>query len=407
MHTPRIRIQNFGPIRDSGWIDIKKVTLFLGNQGSGKSTVAKLISTFLWMEKALYRGDYSTKQFERKGMFRSQRLEYHRIENYLASQSAIEFKGEIYDFSYSKGDLSISESNSSQGANYRLPQIVYIPAERNFISYIKSSKELKLSSDSFNAFIDDYSVTKSSMNGGVELPINESMLEYDKLNDRMKIKGPGYGPIFLSEAASGFQSVAPLFLVSRHFSQMRESGNDKSGDMSSDERARFKKQIEEIYDNADLTEEQRNVAISVLSKKFKRKAFINIVEEPEQNLFPSSQSALLYELLKFNAPEPNKLIVTTHSPYIVGALSLAMKAAEVKAQITGRADLTDRLNEVVQLDAIVPAQNVAIYEMDEKEGSTAPLSLEYGVPSDENYLNDLLGQLDSDFDKLLDIEDEM
>ena len=67
----RIRIRDFGPIKegnqsDDGWIDIKKVTIFIGNQGAGKSTVAKLISTFTWIEKALVRGDYNKKWFERK-----------------------------------------------------------------------------------------------------------------------------------------------------------------------------------------------------------------------------------------------------------------------------------------------------------------------------------------------------
>ena len=60
----RIKIENFGPIKagciaTDGWIDIKKVTLFIGNQGSGKSTVAKVISTFTWIEKALIRGDFN------------------------------------------------------------------------------------------------------------------------------------------------------------------------------------------------------------------------------------------------------------------------------------------------------------------------------------------------------------
>lgn len=52
----RIKIKNFGPLKETvsamdGWIDIEKVTVFTGNQGSGKSTVAKLVSTFTWMER--------------------------------------------------------------------------------------------------------------------------------------------------------------------------------------------------------------------------------------------------------------------------------------------------------------------------------------------------------------------
>ena len=48
----KIRIKNFGPIKEGyqendGWLDVKKVTVFIGNQGSGKSTVAKLVSTML------------------------------------------------------------------------------------------------------------------------------------------------------------------------------------------------------------------------------------------------------------------------------------------------------------------------------------------------------------------------
>ncbi|MDR1938396.1 MAG: AAA family ATPase, partial [Tannerellaceae bacterium] len=88
----KIKINNFGPITD-GWVDIKKVSVFVGNQGSGKSTIAKLISTFTWIEKALVRGDYDKKWFERKGInrFRSQFLPYHRLDAYLNPDSIIEY----------------------------------------------------------------------------------------------------------------------------------------------------------------------------------------------------------------------------------------------------------------------------------------------------------------------------
>ena len=41
----KIRIKDFGPLSTStsdneGWLEIKKVTVFVGNQGSGKSIFA-------------------------------------------------------------------------------------------------------------------------------------------------------------------------------------------------------------------------------------------------------------------------------------------------------------------------------------------------------------------------------
>src|ERR1700733_5699649 len=123
----KIKIKNFGPIKegcldDNGWIDIKKVTVFIGNQGSGKSTVAKLISTFTWMEKALTRGDYQKESFEKKDVFRRY-LSYHKIDNYLYypdtgrnkplklyDASEVEYSGDSYSFKYRDRHLDISES---------------------------------------------------------------------------------------------------------------------------------------------------------------------------------------------------------------------------------------------------------------------------------------------------------
>ena len=75
-----ITIRNFGAIKEHrAPIEIKKVTFFIGNQGSGKSTVAKLIATFMWIEKALVRGDYDKTWFKRKNRFLITFLPYHRI----------------------------------------------------------------------------------------------------------------------------------------------------------------------------------------------------------------------------------------------------------------------------------------------------------------------------------------
>ena len=75
-------------------------------------------------------------------------------------------------------------------------------------------------------------------------------------------------------------------------------------------------------------------AISVLSARFNKTAFLNIVEEPEQNLFPSSQWDLLKSLLAFNSlGAHNRLVLTTHSPYIVNFLSLAIQGKHLQQRL--------------------------------------------------------------------------
>ena len=63
----QIRLSDFGPIikgytENEGYIDFKKVTVFIGDQGMGKSTLAKLYSLFSWLEKAVYQGKLSEKE---------------------------------------------------------------------------------------------------------------------------------------------------------------------------------------------------------------------------------------------------------------------------------------------------------------------------------------------------------
>lgn len=412
----RIRIKNFGPIKEGlhtneGWLDIKKVTLFIGNQGSGKSTIAKLISTFTWIEKALVRGDLDKKLIERKNKLKNQYLNYHRLENYFKSngiKTVIEYEGEAYHLKYENDTLLIKANDTT---NYPLPQIMYVPAERNFITYVKTPKELKLSSESLKEFLAEFEKAKEQLKGLLKLPINNTELEYDKLNDTLNLKGSDYR-IKLTEGSSGFQSLVPLFLVSLHLANSvkdQTSTNKASLMMSNEESERFKKGIQVIWDNETLSEEQKRIAISALSSKFNKSAFINIVEELEQNLFPSSQMELLFSLLALNnLNEGNKLIITTHSPYLINFLTLAVKAKEVanKAKmIPTNPQLIAQLESVVPPSSQINSNDWVVYELDEKTGTITQLANYNGLPSDNNYLNNGMDVSNQLFAKLLEIED--
>jgi len=415
----RIKIKNFGPIKDGyapndGWIEIKKVTVFIGNQGSGKSTVAKLISTFTWIEKALVRGDYNKKWFERKNRLKNQYLNYHRLENYFnpnsdgADDTTIEYEGEAYSIKFENGSLNINEITNK---NYPLPQIMYVPAERNFITYVKTPKELKLSSDSLKEFLTEFDNAKIEMKGLEKLPINNVDIEYDKLNDTLNLKGEGY-KVMLTEASSGFQSLVPLYMVSNYLANsVKKQSESNKEPMSSEELQRFKKGVEDIWSNNSLTDEQKRVALSVLSSKFNKTAFINIVEEPEQNLFPSSQWQMLQSLLRFNEMNKgNKLIMTTHSPYIINYLSISVQGKYLENKIkktTKEKELLPKLYKLIPEKALVSSNNIVVYQLDESDGSIKKLDKVDGIPSDKNYLNDRLAEGNHLFDSLLEIEQEL
>jgi predicted ATPase len=407
----RLRVKHFGPIRNgvqnNGWIEFKRVTVFVGNQGSGKSTLAKLYSTFSWIEKALVRGDYDLKWFERKNKFIKPYLTYHRLENYLSAETEIEYEGEAYAIKYLRGQLHISELT---GKKYHLPQIMYVPAERNFIAYVRHPRELKLSSDSLKEFLTEFDAAKANIKGALLLPINQAELEYDKLNDILNIRESDY-KLRLADASSGFQSAVPLHLVSHYLANtVEERSEERPETMSTDELDRFRKEVMEIFSVETLTEEQRRIALSALSSRFNKTAFINIVEEPEQNLYPRSQWGVLQSLLQFNNQgKENRLVLTTHSPYVVSYLTIAVQGKHLHDAIIERnaEELLARLAKVVPLHSLVDADELAIYQADEMTGSIEKLPMSGGIPSDHNYLNESLREGNDLFDQLLDIEEAL
>ena len=211
----KIRIKNFGPIKDGylengGWMDIKKVTLFIGNQGSGKSTVAKLISTFMWMEKALNRGDFKiTRPIDLLN-----RIYWHNLEDYFKPDTEIEYQGSKYCISYWKNkDLSnvgstylISEieNENNDSEQYVVPKIVYIPAERNFLSMVKEAFDLSGLPDPLADFSTDLRKAQYNLGGEkVSLPLNNLSYEFNKQNGNSYLHGEGF-ILKLLQASSGF-----------------------------------------------------------------------------------------------------------------------------------------------------------------------------------------------------------
>ncbi|MBV6462037.1 MAG: hypothetical protein HJHJAOHD_02173 [Flavobacteriales bacterium] len=403
----KLRIKDFGPIKEGyqendGWLDVKKVTVFIGNQGSGKSTVAKLISTLSWIEKAMVMGTIRQDELNTHNRFLKQ-LAYQRIEKYAKAETSIEYIGKAFTLSYINGKF---EAQKSIENGYLLPKIMYAPAERNFLSSVDRPDKLKNLPSTLYTFNDEFDSAKNLFASGIELPINKVRFEYDKLNKLARIVGESRSyELRLSEASSGFQSTVPLFLVTKYLSDSLSAEEDPSiKENSLEEQKKLDKEIKAILNDPQLTHEIRQAYLRQLSAKRKRACFINIVEEPEQNLFPSSQRSLLFELLSHTKKDGNKLIMTTHSPYLINYLTLSVEAYKLKSRVNTD-ELREKLNKIVPLDSTLNGDDLVVYELNEKNGQITKLKTYKGLPSDENYLNKGLAESNDEFSKLLDIED--
>lgn len=402
-----IKIKHFGPIKEGyqeneGWLEIRKVTVFIGNQGSGKSTVAKLISTLMWIEKNLVRGSLDTKNLTHKRF--KKECDYQNIGSYFKEETYIAYKGKAYNLVYENEKVTI-EKNENNG--FLFPKIMYIPAERNFVSSVRNVNSLKGLPKTLYTFSEEFLNATEELKGQLALPINQTKFEYQKLNKLSWIVGEDY-KIKLSESSSGFQSFVPLFMVTQYLAESLKGKEDNSvSEMSIEEAKRLRKEIEKILSNPNLSEEVKQSSLAFLSAKFSYAAFINVVEEPEQNLFPPSQREMLNMLLKYaNMTKGNKLIMTTHSPYIITYLTLAVKANQLVNKITDK-NGKEKVNEIVPLFACVNANELGIFELEEKKGSIRKLGNYEGIPSDDNFLNYNLGLGNALYDALLAIEEEL
>lgn len=410
----KIRVKHFGPIQNGynendGFLDISKTTVFIGNQGSGKSSISKLVSVMSWLEKTLYRGEIKENYVTSYNRFVKEYCNYQNLANYFTADTEIDFIGEVYDMRFRDGKLTLTSKNA---ANYKVPKIMYVPAERNFLSAVENPDKLKGLPKSLSTFWEEMQRSLSQLSGSVTLPIGGVKFEYDKANKIPRIVGKNYR-LRLSEASSGFQSFVPLYLVSHNLASSIEKGRDTSkNELSTEAQRKLQKEIAQILNNDDLSSELKEAALKLLSSKYRNDSFLNIVEEVEQNLFPSSQMSVLFTLLEYtNQHRENGLILTTHSPYIINFLTLSIQSEYLQKKIresnnSNKEVLLDRLDKIVPLKSCIKGADVTVYQL-EDDGSIVKLPNYQGLPSDQNYLNSFLEKGNQLFDSLLEIEEEL
>lgn len=358
----RLVVKSFGPIRSID-INFRKVNLFIGDQGTGKSCIVKLYSTFRWLEKTLLTETYSLDYFTKfvDARFKKQLCGYHRIDDFFRDDTYIVYESALYKFVYAGNAFNIEKKN---GTITGLPKIMYVPAERIILSSaekkLKTFDGLPASNLTFNQ---TFWESKERFKDGYSLPFGNLNYKYDSLNDISWIEGCDYR-VRLMNASSGIQSALPVCIVSDYLGNIVTSGKERP--MSVEELQKLQKETSKIMENENLSDSVKNAMLKHLSSRSRYNCFVNIVEEPELSLFPESQNSMIRLLCKVNnGTTDNMLLLTSHSPYtlaILNNLVLAYKAYE-----KGDDNIKRKVAEIVPPEYHIAPESLTAFSLTEAE----------------------------------------
>jgi hypothetical protein len=350
-------IKNVGPIRQ---VDIKlsRFNFFIGPQSSGKSTVAKILSSCMWLEKEVLI-TLNDKVIADGAAFVRLVESFHKIEGYFEDSSFVQYDTDFISIMYSDKDIKITRKENE---DYHREKICYIPAERNMVT-LPELQGIEFGHTNIRSFLFDWFNAREFFIVGNKTDVLNLGMKYfydseqSRQKDRIEqVDGQAY-QIALSSASSGLQSLTPLLVMLQYYTDEYFRSYHEKASFNTYNRTR--KADVFLYDKyvlnkvkPNFTEEERanlvqkindgilkgnhsyhkllyNYHTALYNLKTPEKSSF-IIEEPEQNLYPSTQMDLLDLVVELcNGEKKHHCTITTHSPYILNQLNLLVKRFDV------------------------------------------------------------------------------
>jgi predicted ATPase len=341
----RLIINNIGPLKYVD-IELKTVNVFIGRQSSGKSTLAKIISFCSWLEKNNDRVRKSLLDGAYKML-----ISYSRLSDaYFTHESSIFYEGEnivyAYNFStplpVSKGtEISwepVIDTKEVFGAfivRTINPKVAYIPAERNFVSAVNNLSDYSEEDDNLQDFVNTWYKAKKkyTMSNALNLMGLHAKFFYQESDMTDNILLDSGEELPLTSASSGLQSVIPLLVL---INWLSDGIYEEEKPFSPIEQEKIVELLKALPDG--LKDDKVKRLLERMTGFIKGYVYSHtqfIVEEPEQNLFPETQCELLnYLLAAINHGKGHRMVLTTHSPYVLNQLNLLFKAFDKNVLIS-------------------------------------------------------------------------
>ena len=382
MARERLSVRNFGPITDLD-IEIRPFTLFIGTQGSGKSTISKLLTICRdvrwWLQ--ILKEDNVMKPFVDFG-----------INEYFHEDSYFLYILDDQEIKYEKGVFSSKlkgENNKEKIATIWKNLIAKNSAsflENNGLTVDNLSDPLTLNVLNANNRMYLYILAERNLVGNLsdslasimlhQIPLSNPLLEYMSMFEKAKKEFPTYD--------------IPFFGVKF----VKNEGKER---------------IDLIGKNRDIPLSACSSGLQsalpmlmVIDFALKTNCFnCFVIEEPEQNLFPENQREVLGFFAKRLNNNRAQFILTTHSPYLLSCLNVLMLAYKLFQY----EEIRKQVEEIVNLDVVVNPNDVAVYSLNTTSNEPYCKSLiseKNGFVS-VNELDSVSEIIGDDFDRLYDL----
>lgn len=133
-----------------------------------------------------------------------------------------------------------------------------------------------------------------------------------------------------------------------------------------------------------------------LKRNYTKNNYLKIfLEEPEMNAFPSTQGQVMFDLLEITkANNENRLMITTHSPYILYALNNCMLGAQIAGNVA-----KDDINEFSSVRGWIDPQKVSVWQI--KEGKLENIKDQDLQIIGSHYFSNILGLTMNEYNRML------
>ncbi len=371
----RLEIKNFGPISEAN-IEVGDLTVIIGEQATGKSTIAKLIYFFQSLKgdalnAAIFGHESSEAPMSIFLREIQQKLSYFFKPSYFNLDTNISYSfSKDYVLKVSKTEKGIMVSVSPHYKHYwiligngleeinqllqkqpspkailggdQTPQSkarnilekifpdcregLYIPAGRNisvghseqFEQYFRDRLILGLHSNPDLLQADDNRLPTADM-----FLLEKFMKRVAEIKDEFRISGGGFSEMVKEYAIpsrySSKDRAAVLGIITKHIAEILRGEYRADG---SAERIEFKnKKFIWLREASSGQQESIRIMQDMMLLTRDGSSVFRAIEEPEAHLFPLAQQHLVELIALAQVATNSRFVLTTHSPYIVSALN--------------------------------------------------------------------------------------